>query len=171
MSDSMSLLQESKKAIIGVVFLVCVGVLLFVFLQNGNVENNSETKLASRIFSRSKIGNVEAFKDQGIMHGPIYFYFRASESEIDRLVHWFGMEPKNQIDKVFTSLFDYAEKETNWDINWSTENTFAIYYCNAKGSEWGFDILLFDGTKAVYATSGFIGGHSRPTFNLDSCVQ
>lgn len=160
---------SANRLVIGLVG-IGIAIALFIVLDMGSdIEMSTDAKLASYIFFKASIGKIEEFKDESILHGPTYFYFQTNEDDILRIVEWLELKPREKQPSLFTELIINAKSQVSWDFDWYTKHVFVIYYCNASGFDWGFDMLLVDGKNVVYVTSGFIHASSRLVENLDEC--
>lgn len=141
--------------ILGACVFAVLAIGLFLYLPEANVDKSLDVqnRLAVSLFARASTSKVEMYKDRNIMHGPIYYYFKPTDT--GSLVQWLQLKPHRKVPDDLGLLIKHARLEVNWPFNWETQNVFVIYNCRGNETEPSFDMLLVDGTKVVYATDGY----------------
>jgi hypothetical protein len=153
---------------------IIIALLVFYFLMTCKSEEriNDKMHLSSYVFSRLTASSVEGFKDDGIMHGPKYYYFQSTKKDIARLVEWLRLHRQEEVPEILSSSVKYTKEKTNWRFNWDHLEVFSIYYCAGNMIDWGFDLLLADGdNRVIYVTSGYISNLSNPAIDFQHCKK
>lgn len=152
--------------------VLIIGLLIFFFFVNCKKEKgvDGRTYLSSYVFSRAVANDVSAIKDNSMIHGPTYFYFKSSKKDIVRLVEWLQLHHQKGLPELFLPSVAYVRKQVDWAFDWDGLEVFATYYCGGNIVDWGFDMLLVDGSsRVIYVTSGYISDLSRPTRDFQFC--
>ncbi len=134
---------------------VLVGVIVVDEMREAERKVDLEARLAGMVFSRADVKDVRMPIDDSVMHGPKSFYFKASESNIARLLRWLDARPQQAIPDWLVGRVDLARSKVDRPFDWKTPKIYANLHCPDKADETKFDLVLVDGPRVVYMTTGY----------------
>jgi hypothetical protein len=123
-------------------------------------EPQPSTRMADMMLSRVVPGEVAEFKDDTVMHGPLFYKFEGDAADVRRLVQLLDLRPVPRVPGYLAGRIEVAKSRTGWAFDWAHAQVQVAIHCE-PALEDPFDVLLVDGRRVVYLTSGFAGGMSR----------
>lgn len=120
-------------------------------------EISPDNRIASLLLSRGGITDVQLYKDETAIHGPTYFYFRASRKSEERLINWLELRKHQAIPDIFSNTIKTAIVKTKWKFNLNASQVYLTYYCHPfDGVNWSLDLLLIDDQNVMFVTEGYV---------------
>lgn len=118
------------------------------------VDKSFETtrRLAFGLLSRSSVSDLETYREESVMNGPRYFYFRSAD--VNQFVRWLRLTPCKKIPSLYEELVKRAQSGVKWQFNWRTENVYFNVYDDFEHHDFAADMLLVDGDKVVLMMDG-----------------
>jgi|GEM_PF-5454733 len=123
-------------------------------------EPQPSTRMADMMVSRVVASDVAIFKDDTVMHGPLFYRFEADAADVHRLALLLDLRPAPRVPAYLAGRIEIARARTGWAFDWARAQVQVAIHCD-PALEHPFDVLLVDGRWVVYLTSGFAGGLSK----------
>lgn len=117
-------------------------------------------RMGGMMLSRVVTSDVVLFKDDTVMHGPLFYRFEADAAGVRKLAELLDLQPVPRVPGFLAGRIDVARARTGWAFDWAHGQVYAAFRCDAA-YETPFDVLLVDGRQVVYLTSGFADGQAR----------
>lgn len=113
--------------------------------------------MADMMVSRVVTSDVAIFKDDTVMHGPVFYRFEADAADVRRLALLLDLRPVPRAPDHLAGRIEVARANAGWAFDWAHARVQVAIRCE-PALEDPFDVLLVDGRRVVYLTSGFAGG-------------
>lgn len=126
--------------------------------------------MGALVLSKSGIKDVQAFKDTSYIHGLKFFRFRASQTDMDRLIIWMDLKKHDHIPDVLAGATSSGIAKADWQFDSKTAQVYVTYHCHPfNGSNVSIDMLLIRNGDAIYVTEGFDSASSVKAADPAAC--